>query len=216
VSLIEPDGHHALPRLGRVLRAVPPPPTRVADLCARQLLEAALLKISRKSPEAAGDLVTVVVSLCECDWTTMAARVESLRAAPRSSSSVAYRTKRYLDGNYRTPCRLIDVAKGVGASTRVVTREFSASYRRSIHRYLIGIRLRTALDMLSSSDEKMTSIAAAVGFGHVSVMYRHFRALCGAAPGVFRSSGPEAAAAKARIDADLSGTCQTVDDCVTT
>jgi transcriptional regulator GlxA family with amidase domain len=129
---------------------------------------------------------------------------------------VAYRTKRYLDGNYRTPCRLIDVAKGVGASTRVVTREFSASYHRSIHRYLIGIRVRSALDMLSSSDEKMTSIAAAVGFGHVSVMYRHFRALCGAAPGVFRNSHPEASAAQARIDADLSGTCQKVDDSVTT
>jgi AraC-like DNA-binding protein len=204
VSLIEPDGLGALPRLGRMLQAVPPPPTKVADLCARQLLEAILLRISRKSPRASGELVTVAASLCDGDWPTMAARLESLQVASSPISSVAYRTKQYLDSNYRTPCRLIDVARSVGASTRLVTKEFAASYGRSIHQYLIVIRLKAALDMLSSSDEKVTSIATTVGFGNVSVMYRHFGALCGASPGVFRGSRPEASAAKARIDPDLS------------
>ena len=199
-SLGEPDAHTALPRLGRMLQAVSPPPTRVVDLCARQLLETALLRMARTSPEAAGELVTVAANLCEGDWTTMAEELESLRVAPSPSSSVAFRTKQYLDDNYRTPCKLIDVAKCVGASTRLVTKEFSAAYGRGIHRYLIVIRLKAALDMLSSSDEKVTSIAAAVGFGHVSVLYRHFRALCGASPGRFRGSRPEASAAKARID----------------
>jgi AraC-like DNA-binding protein len=200
VSLIEPDGHHALPRLRRVLQAVPPPPTEVADLCARRLLETVLLRMAKQSPEAAGELVTVAANLGEGDWITMAARLESLRVAPSPSSPVAYRTKEYLDGNYRTPCRLIDVARNVGASTRLVTKEFSASYGRTIHQYLIVIRLKAALDMLSSSDEKIASIAAAVGFGSVSVLYRHFRAACGASPGVFRGSRPEACATKARID----------------
>jgi AraC-like DNA-binding protein len=205
VTLIEPEGHDALPRLGTVLQAVPPPPTKVADLCARQLLEAVLLRISRKSPGTAGDLVTVAAAgLCEGDWSAMAARLESLQVASSPFSSVAYRTKQYLDANYRTPCRLIDVARSVGASTRLVTKEFSASYDRSIHQYLIVIRLKAALDMLSSSDEKVTAIATTVGFGNVSVMYRHFGALCGASPGVFRGSRPEASAAKARIDLDLS------------
>jgi AraC-like DNA-binding protein len=206
VSLVEPDGPGALPRLGRILQAVPPPPTRVADLCARQLLETVLMRIARKSPDAAGDLVTVAANLCEGDWTTMAGRLESLRVDPGPSLSVAYRAKRYLDANYSTPCRLIDVARSVGASTRLVTKEFSASYGRSIHQYLIVIRLKSALDMLSSSDEKVTSIASAVGFGNVSVMYRHFGALCGASPGVFRGARPEASAAKARIDLGLSDT----------
>ena len=200
MSLIEPDGHTALPRLGRMLQAVSPPPTRVVDLCARQLLETVLLRMARTSPEAAGQLVTVAANLCEGDWTTMAEKLESLCVAPSPSSSVAFRTKQYLDDNYCTPCKLTDVARCVGASTRLVTKEFSAAYGRSIHRYLIVIRLKVALDMLSSSDEKVTSIAAAVGFGHVSVLYRHFRALCGASPGLFRGSRPEASAAKARID----------------
>jgi AraC-like DNA-binding protein len=197
---MEPDGHHALPRLGRLLQAVPPPPTKIADHFARRLLETVLLRMARQSPDAAGDLVIVAANLCEGDWTTMAARLESLQVAPSPSSSVAHRTKRYLDDNYRTPCTLIDVARSVGASTRLVTKEFSASYGRSIHQYLIAIRLKTALDMLSSSDEKVSSIAAAVGFRSVSVLYRHFQTHCGASPGVFRGSRPEASAAKARID----------------
>jgi AraC-like DNA-binding protein len=134
----------------------------------------------------------------------MAASLESLRIAPIPSSSVACRTKRYLDDNYHTPCRLIDIAKGVGASTRLVTKEFSGSYGCSIHQYLIVIRLKMALDLLSSSDEKVASIAEAVGFSNVSVLYRHFRAVCGASPGVFRGSRSEASAAKARIDSDLA------------
>jgi AraC-like DNA-binding protein len=206
VTLIEPEGHDALPRLGSVLQAVPPPPNKIADLCARQLLEAVLLRISKKRPEAAGELVTVATGLGKGDWPTMAARLESLRVASSPSSSVASRTKQYLDSNYRTPCRLIDVARVVGASTRLVTKEFSAAYGRTIHQYLIVVRLKAALDMLSLSDEKVTSIATAVGFGNVSVMYRHFGALCGASPGVFRGSRPEASAAKARIDPDLPDT----------
>jgi AraC-like DNA-binding protein len=201
VSLIGPDGQNTLPLLGRVLRAVPPPPTKIADICARQLLETVLLKVATKSPEAAGELVTVVADLCEVDWTTMTARLESLRVAPRPSSSVAYRTKQYLDSNYRTACRLVDVAKCVGASTRLVTKDFSASYGRSIHQYLIVIRLKAALELLSTSDEKIASIAATVGFGNVSALYRHFHTLCGASPSVFRGSRREASAAKARIDA---------------
>jgi AraC-like DNA-binding protein len=204
VTLIEPESHDALPRLGSVLQAVPPPPNKVADLCARQLLEAVLLRISKKRPEAAGELVTVATGLGEGEWPTLAARLESLRIVSSPSSSVAYRTKQYLDSNYRTPCRLIDVARSVGASTRLVTKEFSASYGRTIHQYLIAARLKAALDLLSSSDEKVTSIATAVGFGNVSVMYRHFDALCGASPGAFRGSPLEASAAKARIDPDLS------------
>jgi AraC-like DNA-binding protein len=206
MTLIEPEGRDALPRLGRVLQAVPAPPTKVADLCARQLLEGVLMRISRKSPRAAGELVTVAASLCEGDWPTLAARLESLRVGSSPSSSVAYRTKQYLDDNYRDPCRLIDVARSVGASTRQVTKEFSAAYGRSIHQYLIVIRLKSALDMLSSSAEKVTSIATSVGFGNVSVMYRHFGALCGASPGFFRGSPTEAFAAKARIDPGMSDT----------
>jgi AraC-like DNA-binding protein len=201
VSLIGPDGQNTLPPLGRMLHAVPPPPTKVADICARQLLETVLLKIATKSPEAAGELVTVAADLCEVDWTTMTARLESLQIAPSPASSVACRTKQYLDSNYRTPCRLVDVARNVGASTRLVTKDFSASYGRSIHQYLIVIRVKAALDLLSKSDEKITSIADAVGFGNVSVLYRHSYALCGAPPGVFRGSRAEASAAKARIDA---------------
>jgi AraC-like DNA-binding protein len=204
VTLIEPQGHDALPRLGSVLQAVPPPPNKVADLCARQLLEAVLLRISKKRPEAAGELVTVATGLGEGDWPTLAARLESLRIVSSLSSSVSGRTKQYLDSNYRTPCRLIDVGRSVGASTRLVTKEFSASYGRTIHQYLIVVRLKAALDMLASSNEKVTSIATAVGFGNVSVMYRHFGALCGACPGVFRGSRPEASAAKARIDQELA------------
>ena len=183
-----------------MLQAVPPPPTRVADLRARQLLETVLLKLARKIPESAGELGSAAASLCEGDWTTMAARLESLRVAPSPSSSVAHRTRWYLDHNYRTPCRLVDVARSVGASTRLVTKEFSAAYGRSVHQYLIVVRLKAALDMLSLTDEKITSIATAAGFGSVSVLYRHFRALCGASPGVFRGSRPEASATKARID----------------
>jgi AraC-like DNA-binding protein len=202
VTLIEPEGHDALPRLGNVLQAVPPPPNKIADLCARQLLEAVLLRISKKRPDAAGALVTVATGLGEGDWPTMAARLESLRVASSLSSSVASRTRQYLDSNFRTPCRLIDVARSVGASTRLVTKEFSAAYGRTIHQYLIAARLKAALDLLSSSDEKVTSIAAAVGFGHVSALYRHFRALCDVSPGVIRGSRAEASAAKARIDSD--------------
>jgi AraC-like DNA-binding protein len=206
VSLIEPDGQNALPQLRRTLKAVPPPPNKVADLCARQLLATALLRIAKKRPEVAGELGSVAAILGEGDWTTMTARLESLQVGPSALSSVAQRTRQYLEDNYGTPCRLIDVARSVGASTRLVTKEFSAAYGRSIHQYLIVVRVKAALDMLSSSDEKITAIAAAVGFGHVSVLYRQFRALCGVSPGLFRGSRAEASAAKARIDSDLSRT----------
>jgi AraC-like DNA-binding protein len=162
--------------------------------------------MARKSPEAAGELGNVAAILGEGDWTTMTARLESLQIAPSALSSVAQRTRQYLDGNYSTPCRLVDVARSVGASTRLVTKEFSAAYGCSIHQYLIVVRVKAALDMLSSSDEKITAIAAAVGFGHVSVLYRQFLALCGASPGVFRGYRAEASAAKARIDSDPSRT----------
>ncbi|HEV3057140.1 MAG TPA: helix-turn-helix domain-containing protein [Vicinamibacterales bacterium] len=131
-------------------------------------------------------------------------RVEPTRPAALGGrySSAAFRAKEYLERNYSTPCRLIDVARSVGASTRLITKDFAASYGRTIHQHLIVTRLKAALDMLATSDEKITTIAASVGFGHVSVLYRHLHALCGAPPGVFRGARQEASFAKARIEAD--------------
>jgi AraC-like DNA-binding protein len=215
LPLIDPDGRNALPLLGRALQVVPPPPTKVADLCARRLLANVLLRIATNSPDASRELVTVAAGLCEGDWTAMAARLESVRVAASPPSSVAERTKQYLDSNYRTPCRLADIARSVGASTRLATRDFGASYGGTIHQYLIVTRLKAALDVLSTSDEKVASIAAAVGFGHVSVLYRHLHALCGASPGIFRGARLEASAAKARIDAEYRArTRQLADDSV--
>jgi transcriptional regulator GlxA family with amidase domain len=130
-------------------------------------------------------------------------RIEPTRPTPlRGRSSAAFRAKEYVERNYSTPCRLIDVARSVGASTRLITKDFAASYGRTIHQHLIVTRLKAALDMLATSDEKITTIAASVGFGHVSVLYRHLHALCGAPPGVFRGARQEASLAKARIEAD--------------
>lgn len=110
--------------------------------------------------------------------------------SPRIRDVVAH-----IEANYKAPIRLEDLA----AIAKVGVVRLVTSFRREVgtppHRYQCDLRVRVAQDLLRQG---MSPAAAALeaGFFDQSHMARHFRRLCGATPGSYRtkSTGRGAAA----------------------
>lgn len=92
----------------------------------------------------------------------------------------------HIEANYKAPIRLEDLA----AIAKVGVVRLVTSFRREVgtppHRYHCDLRVRVAQDLLRQG---MSPAAAALeaGFFDQSHMARHFKRLCGATPGSYRT-----------------------------
>lgn len=118
---------------------------------------------------------------------------ERTRAPAKSSSNDAYgyvhAVMQYLAGTYRMRVSLSDIAEAVGLSSFHLCRVFHAIAGKTIHQYLLSLRLEAAAVELLQSRASITEIAHGVGFAS----HAHFTALFtrtfGAPPRTLRKRG---------------------------
>lgn len=99
-----------------------------------------------------------------------------------ASSEGITRVIRHLRANYRRKISLQEMA----SMACLGVSQFSVLFRRQTGKsptaFLIGIRLRKAMEMIFSTDLKMHEIAHSCGFDSVSYFNRQFHAVYGVTP----------------------------------
>jgi AraC family transcriptional regulator len=95
------------------------------------------------------------------------------------------RTKQFLEAYLAGPIRLVDVARGVGASPAYLTDLFRRVEGVPLHGYLTQLRLARALVELPNASD-LTTLALALGFSSHSHFTAAFRRGFGCTPSQFR------------------------------
>jgi AraC-like DNA-binding protein len=88
--------------------------------------------------------------------------------------------------DYPRPLTVAGLAASLAMSPRHFERRFKALTGLSPRRFLIGVRLAAARDLLQDSDATVEAIAGWVGFGDVAHFTRTFTASSGLSPTAFR------------------------------
>ncbi len=95
-------------------------------------------------------------------------------------------TALWLEANSSSMVSLAKVSMIAGLSAFHFLRVFKAVIGASPHQYLIGCRLRRAVQTLSETDMSITAVAQEVGFQDLSNFVRTFGRQMGMSPGRFR------------------------------
>jgi len=114
-----------------------------------------------------------------------ASRLVSRPVSPKTAQLLV-RTKDYVSAHFVESIRLADVGKAVGASPVYLTDLFRRVEGISLHRYIVRLRLRHALDCLAGAND-LTALALQSGFSSHSHFTLAFRRAFGATPSEFRA-----------------------------
>jgi AraC-like DNA-binding protein len=98
-------------------------------------------------------------------------------------------TRSLLSMRFRDPLQLDDVARAVGASPSHVARVFRAGTGLPIHRYLVRLRLLSALEPAADRTTDLTALALEQGFSSHSHFTAAFRREFGVPPAGLRRIG---------------------------
>jgi len=93
---------------------------------------------------------------------------------------------RLLDGSWRAPLRVIELADRVGLGPSRLEHLFRSEVNESIRAYVNRQRLLAAARMLTASNERVSSIAFEVGFNDVSNFNHAFKKHFGKSPQEYR------------------------------
>lgn len=106
---------------------------------------------------------------------------------PQLSHPVS-RTIEYVSAHFGEALTVEGVAGTVGVSGSHLAHLFHAETGVTVHDYLTKVRVEIAKNLLSCTDEKLTPIAARVGFFDASHFSRVFRRTTGTSPKTYRRS----------------------------
>lgn len=79
-----------------------------------------------------------------------------------------------------------EVVSQMGVSRRTLSRLFRASVGTTLHRYVHGLRIQFARELLGRTELSAKEIAARVGYRRTSDLDLHFRKACGLTPMAYR------------------------------
>jgi AraC-like DNA-binding protein len=125
------------------------------------------------------------------------ARRHERAGARRAHLDLAAGVRELLGREFHRPLRLETIAMRMEVSPAHLCRVFRSATGWSIHRYLTHLRLRTALESLSSGEEDLSGLACDLGFSSHSHFTFAFQREFGAPPSAWR--GPRPARARARF-----------------
>ena len=134
-----------------------------------------------------------------CELTVHVMRLDARRMphcapdAEKSSDSIA-RVSHYaarLESEFFLPTSLNEAARSTGLSRRRFTQLFRSITGQSWHKYLLGLRLHHARQLLSATDEMILSVALESGFDDLSNFNHVFRQAVGCSPSEFRTRRTE-------------------------
>lgn len=182
-------------RLAGVTESIPTPRTHLDIVCGRYLLQCACLRLAAPS---GGSFACVDASLGWTSiwtalklinaehWPRLPSELRALAARHRRFQSLPRRVEAHLKANFTQACRLPEIARGAGASIRVMTGAFKREHRCTIHQYVSLLRLRAAVRLLIESDMKIAAISESVGWNSQADFYRHLRRFASLSPGAAR------------------------------
>jgi AraC-like DNA-binding protein len=182
-------------QLALLTRSIPAPSTDLDLVCARCLLQAACLRLAGPlrgaytRVDGSPGVNSIWKALETIDgkaWPDLPGEFRALASSNRPAQSVPGRVAAHLRTNFMRACRLRDVARGAGASIRVMTSAFRREYRCTIHEYVSLLRLRAAIRLLIESDLKIAAISESVGWNSQADFYRHLRRYTPLSPGAAR------------------------------
>lgn len=104
------------------------------------------------------------------------------RLPNKTALEYAARVRVLIATRYREPLALADIARAVHCSPYHLSRMVSAVEGVSIHRLLVRLRLREALEQMLETSDAISAIALSVGFGSHSRFSEAFRREYGVAP----------------------------------
>ena len=94
----------------------------------------------------------------------------------------------HIDAHYAEPLANADLAAIAKMSLATFCRVFTATMQTTPAKYLTTIRLNAARRLLTTTDRRITDIAAETGFCDHSHFIKTFRAATGLTPNEFRRS----------------------------
>jgi AraC-like DNA-binding protein len=139
-------------------------------------------------------LVARLVDLVVCTTRFGARQAPHYPPSLEKLSDSAARVSRYatrLRSEFYLPTTLDDAARATGLSRRRFTALFRSSTGQSWHKYLLGLRLNHARQLLSHTDNIILSVAFESGFDDLSHFNHVFRQVVGCSPSAFRARRSE-------------------------
>ena len=112
------------------------------------------------------------------------------RPAGRIAEEHAQRVQEFIAARYREPLTLAQVARAVDASPFHLSRLVKAATGLPIHRMIVRLRLRDALEQLLETRESIAFIALATGFASHSHLTDAFTREYGMPPSAVRARRP--------------------------
>lgn len=95
----------------------------------------------------------------------------------------------YIRENYQRRLSVPQLAQRVGLSQSQLERRFRETFRVSPRKFIVRLRVLVASERLRSTDTSITNIALDCGFYDHSSFIRHFKAVMGTTPLVYRKRG---------------------------
>ncbi len=115
----------------------------------------------------------------------MLARAYSTGYAPQPEST-ADEVINYIQKNCKRHLTNGDIGRELNFHPNYLNRLMLLHTGKSLHKYLLGVRLTKALDLLQSTDMKVTDIALETGFSDVQQFSKFFKSQTGMNPTDFR------------------------------
>jgi transcriptional regulator GlxA family with amidase domain len=130
-------------------------------------------------------LIEVLTTLCHCHDAT------PLANAPRGGAELAadprmIRVLDHLHAHFAEPVRVTTLANIACVSTSTFHRMFRRHTRMTMVDYVTRLRVGRACSLLIESGQSIATIAADVGYTHLSLFNRQFARAKGATPSNFR------------------------------
>ncbi|MBO5219813.1 MAG: helix-turn-helix domain-containing protein [Clostridia bacterium] len=97
-----------------------------------------------------------------------------------------YSVLRFVEENYTRDISAGDIAAAAGLSADYLTRQFKSVMSMTPAEYVRKFRIAKSMDLLKTTDMSIADIAAATGFGDLSLYSRVFKQNIGVSPAAFR------------------------------
>jgi AraC-like DNA-binding protein len=109
-----------------------------------------------------------------------------MRIRKRDVGALVTRVKEIVSNAAHPKVRLSDISQAVGVSPSHLAATFKKVERKTIHQYLVHLRLRRAASLLAGCDD-LTTLALDLGFASHSHFSNSFRRWAGCTPGNYRA-----------------------------
>ncbi|MCI4063053.1 AraC family transcriptional regulator [Micromonospora sp. R77] len=106
--------------------------------------------------------------------------------AVEESNRAMLRARDAMDRSYAEPLDVPALARIAHVSEAHFIRTFRATFGETPHRYLQRRRVERAMDLLVQTEQSVTEICYAVGFGSLGTFSRTFRDIVGESPSEHR------------------------------